>query len=66
MCLSSFLVLFYKAKTEEDLNRFEAQNVEKIITKLLKMGIEAEQIGVVTQKHKARSLHVYIRFRKVM
>ena len=40
--------------------------MEKIITKLLKMGIEAEQIGVVTQKHKARSLHVYIRFRKVM
>ena len=30
------------------LNRVEAQNVEKIITKLLKMGIKSEQIGVVT------------------
>merc|ERR1719384_1872569 len=30
------------------LNRVEAQNVEKIITKLLRMGIKPEQIGVVT------------------
>ena len=30
------------------LNRVEAQNVEKIITMLMRMGIKSQQIGVVT------------------
>ena len=38
------------------LNRVEAMNVEKIITKLFKDGIKPEQIGVITPYEGQKSL----------
>ena len=59
-------MMFYAASGQEEiagsgtsfLNRIEAANVEKIVTKFLKSGVKPEQIGVVTPYEGQRSFLV--------